>query len=66
MVGFFLFPVIARWLKSIKKKLSEEIVKDIFRCTDYIVLICIPYIYGCLLILKSGCISGLEDQVKYV
>ena len=46
MVGFFiyLFPVIARWLKSIKKKLSEEIVKDIFRCTDYIVLICIPYI----------------------
>ena len=24
------------------------------------------YIYGCLLILKSGCISGLEDQVKYV
>ena len=42
---FYLFPVIARWLKSIKKKLSEEIVKDIFRCTDYIVLICIPYIY---------------------
>ena len=42
--GIFFISSYSSLAKIYKKKLSEEIVKDIFRCTDYIVLICIPYI----------------------